>query len=86
MNEIEINCIRGDMDWSARSIVSASRLVNRAHPPMANIINEKYITPGVFHQRVLIKPMTNAMAAVSKAIISSDVNCPVNAMSSVIDI
>ena len=83
MKAIPTNCIRDRNNFAATLVAMASKPFNRAQAPMAIIINEKYMTPGVFHQRKLINPMMSAMVAVSNEITISDVNCPVNSMSSV---
>lgn len=82
-NAIPMNCILDQNSLTAGAEAMTSMPDSTAHPHMANIINEKKMIPRVLHQRVPIRPMTNARAAVRNEINNSDVNCPVNTMSSV---
>jgi len=83
INENPIYCILAQKIFQGISIEADSKPENNAQPPMDTINNEKYSIPGVFHQRALSKPMVSAIAAVSNEINTSDVNCQVNAKSSV---
>ena len=69
--------------FSGIRIDAYSRPENNAHPPTDNVTSVKNIIPGVFHQRELINAIAIAKVAVSSEINTSDVNCQVNAMSSV---
>jgi hypothetical protein len=83
MNEMQIYCIFAHRIFSGIRIDENSKPENNAHPPTDNVTNVKNIIPGVFHQRELINAIAIAKVAVSSEINTSDVNCQVNAMSSV---
>jgi hypothetical protein len=83
MNEMQIYCIFAHRIFSGIRIDANSRPENNAQPPADNVTNVKNIIPGVFHQRELINAIAIAKVAVSNEIKTSDVNCQVNAMSSV---
>ncbi len=73
------------MIFSRYCKVPAPRPENNAQHPMVIIIKTKYVIPGVLHHRQLMIATVNAMRVVSKDMITSDVNCQVNSMSSGID-
>ena len=66
-------------------IEPAPKPEKKAHAPMDRIKNVKYTIPGVFHHRELINAIDTAIVVASNEIENSDVNCQVNAKSSVID-
>ncbi len=71
--------------FSGIAVDPASKPENNAQLPIDTIIKIKYVIQGVLHHRQLMIATVNAMRNASKDMITSDVNCQVNSMSSGID-
>lgn len=83
INAISIYCSFAHTIFTVIIAEATSKPENSTQPPIDIIISVKKMIPGVFHHLALIILSVKEMVAASNAISTSDVNCQVNAMSSV---